>query len=47
MNAGAANVHWAYRVVAAVIVNVLSTAWKVPEHAAPAAGCDVHQPPNV
>lgn len=47
VNAGAANVHTAYRVVADVIVKVLAAAREVPEHASPAAGCVVHQPPNV
>jgi len=40
-------VHTAYKVVSAVIENVLATARAVPVHAEPAAGCVVHQPANV
>jgi hypothetical protein len=40
-------VHTAYNVVFDEIVNVLPAALEVPPHAEPAAGCVVHQPPNV
>ena len=39
-------VHWAYSVTSAEIANVDAAARDVPPHAAPAAGCVVHQPPN-
>ncbi len=39
--------HTAYSVVSATIENVLATARGVPVHAAPAAGCVVHQPSKV
>ena len=40
-------VHTAYNVVSATIENVLPAARGVPVHAAPAAGCVVHQPSKV
>ena len=40
-------VHTAYNVALAKMLKVLPPAREVPVHAAPAAGCVVHQPPKL